>query len=553
MVKVKVKLNNNQEDFVAINQPNSSLISTKHIFAIFLIVALSVSLAIPTKYYFFNSSVNFSEDEDFLTQNDDKVAADLDSENQTLSSYENYEDYDIPKAVFTSNKSRQLESQNNSAESFASTNIEDNLTIDDKTTATADSKQEIEKRPQPTGTWYQQTVTKGDTLSKIFTYLNLPYDTLTKIVNVSKTRDLKLSIGDKLHFLIDDNNVVKEFVKPIAGNKQVRYIRYKENEEFQIIHEEVNAHIDDPKLIAKFQSASKMPLAVAAEKERQQQQQELLEQQQKIAAANATRPRLVVINIDKNSSFKSIAAQNGLTKTEIATIERQFNGKVNLNRLKAGDSLRILFNGIGTRAYINAVELKHQKETHAFYRNTDDNQFYTENGYKPTAGVFKRFPLAGNIKINSHFNPHRKHPVTKRISPHNGVDFKARVGTPVYAPADGTVIYRGYQRAAGYYIIVAHDGPYSTVYMHLSKIDVKKGQNVRAGQIIAKTGNTGRTTGPHLHYEVRINDRAVDPLKIDLPTTNNSRHASQQIKAFKDNVTSYKHELYKDSLAIRHD
>ena len=139
--------------------------------------------------------------------------------------------------------------------------------------------------------------------------------------------------------------------------------------------------------------------------------------------------------------------------------------------------------------------------------------------------------------------------MTRRIAPHKGVDFKASIGTPVYAPADGVVTFAGYQRAAGYYMIIRHQGDYSTVYMHLSKMEARRGQKVTVGQVIAKTGNTGRTSGPHLHYEIRINDRAVNPLKIDLPKSNHPQLALRQKEKFNNNVQAFKSDLYKDSLA----
>ena len=165
-----------------------------------------------------------------------------------------------------------------------------------------------------------------------------------------------------------------------------------------------------------------------------------------------------------------------------------------------------------------------------------------------TAGAFKRFPIAGRIKVNSPFNMTRMHPIRKRIVPHKGVDFKVSIGTPVYAPADGKVKFAGFMRGGGYVVILDHKGGYSTVYMHLSKFDVKKGQEVAMGQVIAKSGNTGYSTGPHLHYELHVNGRPVDPLKADLPSGNAAK-ANQMRKQFESAVANLKTDLYKNSLA----
>ena len=294
--------------------------------------------------------------------------------------------------------------------------------------------------------------------------------------------------------------------------------------------------------------------AIAAAKERLQREEERL-MARKAASDNSyrndERPRLVIGQLAKGESFKKAGRRVGLTASEIRTIERELKNRYDLAKLGNGDSFRVLFNSIGTRALINAVEFQGSQGRYAIYRNPQDRGFYSEGEYVPTAGIFRRFPLADNIRISSKFNPHRRHPVTGRVTPHKGVDFRAPVGTPVYAPADGTVTFAGYQRAAGYYIIIRHTNAYSTVYMHLSKMDVRKGDHVYVGEVIARTGNTGRTTGPHLHYEVRVNDRAVDPLKIELPSNSHPQLAREQREAFESNVKVYKTELYTDSLASR--
>ncbi|EQA14930.1 peptidase M23 family protein, partial [Glaesserella parasuis SW140] len=117
-----------------------------------------------------------------------------------------------------------------------------------------------------------------------------------------------------------------------------------------------------------------------------------------------------------------------------------------------------------------------------------------------------------------HFNPRRLHPVTRRVAPHKGVDFAVRSGTPIIAPADGVVEHIAYQaNGAGRYIKLRHGGQYTTVYMHLSRSLVKVGQSVKKGQRIALSGNTGRSTGAHLHYEFHINGRPVNPMTVKLP------------------------------------
>lgn len=105
----------------------------------------------------------------------------------------------------------------------------------------------------------------------------------------------------------------------------------------------------------------------------------------------------------------------------------------------------------------------------------------------------------------------RRDPFTGRIHRHQGIDIANRVGTPVYAAADGIVVYRGYSRAMGNMIVIDHKYDYRTYYGHLSKFHVQKGQHVRRWDKIGEMGNTGRSTGPHLHYGVKYEGKYKNP------------------------------------------
>lgn len=121
-----------------------------------------------------------------------------------------------------------------------------------------------------------------------------------------------------------------------------------------------------------------------------------------------------------------------------------------------------------------------------------------------------RAPL-DSIRVTSGFG-FRNSPVYKRWKSHNGVDFAAAEGTPVYACKSGKVAFVAKMDAVfGNYIVLSHDGGLSSVYAHLSKINVEKNELVRSGEIIGLSGKTGAVTGPHLHFEVRLNGVAADP------------------------------------------
>jgi murein DD-endopeptidase MepM/ murein hydrolase activator NlpD len=138
------------------------------------------------------------------------------------------------------------------------------------------------------------------------------------------------------------------------------------------------------------------------------------------------------------------------------------------------------------------------------YSRSDDN----DSDISPTLKSFK-WPIKGK-EITSEFGT-RVHPITGRETTHDGVDLRASMNTPVYAPYSGTVTYTGWMSGYGKVVVIMHDNGYESRYAHLNRWLVKEGEEVSKGQIIAKTGNTGLSTGPHLHYEIRKNDKPVDP------------------------------------------
>jgi murein DD-endopeptidase MepM/ murein hydrolase activator NlpD len=129
------------------------------------------------------------------------------------------------------------------------------------------------------------------------------------------------------------------------------------------------------------------------------------------------------------------------------------------------------------------------------------------------AAVPLRKPIAGDFELSSGFGM-RIDPFIRAPAMHTGLDFRADPGDPVRATADGTVTTAGWNGGYGKLVEIDHGNNLSTRYGHLSEIDVKVGQRVRVGQIVGKVGSTGRSTGPHLHYETRIGNEAVDPQRF---------------------------------------
>ena len=120
-------------------------------------------------------------------------------------------------------------------------------------------------------------------------------------------------------------------------------------------------------------------------------------------------------------------------------------------------------------------------------------------------------PVPGYRRISSHFG-WRRHPILKKRILHRGIDFAARIGTPIYAPKEGRVVSSGWSGSFGLTIVIRHNNGLTTLYAHQSELFVKSGQWVTTGQRIGSVGNTGRSTGPHLHFEVRKYGQARNPV-----------------------------------------
>ena len=154
----------------------------------------------------------------------------------------------------------------------------------------------------------------------------------------------------------------------------------------------------------------------------------------------------------------------------------------------------------------------------ARYVHADGRADYYSDTGEAMRKAFLRTPV-NFTRISSRFNPRRLHPILKKIRPHRGIDYAAPIGTPVKATADGAVVLAGSKSGYGKTIILRHGGRYSTVYAHLSRYarDIRAGRPVKQGQTIGYVGQTGLSTGPHLHYEFRIDGVHRNPLTVELP------------------------------------
>lgn len=213
-----------------------------------------------------------------------------------------------------------------------------------------------------------------------------------------------------------------------------------------------------------------------------------------------------------------------------ATIERiiaMFAYDIDMTkRIAAGDTIEILEagdTGDGSGEELLYVGLTLSGTTRQLYRFTTDDGVV--DFYDPDGETGKRFlnrrPLEGGGTLRSRFG-YRIHPIFKTRRLHTGVDLAARTGTPIYAAGDGVITHYKWQSGYGNKVEIQHVNGYETAYGHMSRYaeGLSAGSHVRQGQVIGYVGSTGQSTGPHLHFEIKINGNLVDPLSVKLPKDN---------------------------------
>lgn len=212
----------------------------------------------------------------------------------------------------------------------------------------------------------------------------------------------------------------------------------------------------------------------------------------------------------------------GLGRTLAGVFVESFEGKVDFKKdTRAGDSFRILVDEEYVHGqllrYGNVQAIEYHGERVGTVRAFWFQPSQGKGDYFDAAGVsmhggWLRTPLRYD-HISSGYNPRRRHPILKRIMPHNGIDYAAAPGTSVWAAADGKVTFAGQSGANGNLISLRHAGGYETFYAHLLRIGsgIRAGVTVTQRQPIGAVGSTGRSTGPHLHFALKRNGRFVDP------------------------------------------
>jgi murein DD-endopeptidase MepM/ murein hydrolase activator NlpD len=193
--------------------------------------------------------------------------------------------------------------------------------------------------------------------------------------------------------------------------------------------------------------------------------------------------------------------------------------------LRRGDTFKVVVEGLYHNGIFKkfgnvlAIEFHNDGNLCRAYRFETDGRadYYDEEG-RPLRRAFLKAPLSYR-RISSHFSRRRYHPIRKICRPHNGIDYAAPTGTPVSVIGDGTVIFSGCRGEFGKLVVVRHRNGWKSYYGHLSRIrpSIRIGRDMGQGDLLGHVGATGLATGPHLHFEVRIQDRPVNYLALKIP------------------------------------
>ena len=251
-----------------------------------------------------------------------------------------------------------------------------------------------------------------------------------------------------------------------------------------------------------------------------------------------------------NDSLYSAAVKAGIEPSVIVEFARIFGFEVDFQRdIRKNDTFEIYYEKMlderkniietGNIFYVS-LNVNGKKLILYNFNDGSGNEFYESNG-KSIIRALMKTPING-ARLSSSFGL-RKHPILGYNLVHQGTDFAAKTGTPVMASGNGVVEFAGTNGAYGKYIRIRHNSTYKTAYAHLNGYakGVRKGQRVSQGQIIGYVGSTGRSTGPHLHYEVLVNGKRVNSQKLKLPSGKNL--SKDKMSAFTQLVDKINQEI----------
>jgi murein DD-endopeptidase MepM/ murein hydrolase activator NlpD len=258
----------------------------------------------------------------------------------------------------------------------------------------------------------------------------------------------------------------------------------------------------------------------------------------------------------ESSLYESLISQ-GHSAGVGMELSELFAWQIDFFRLYRGDKYRAIYEefisegevvGVGR---VLAAEFVHQNRPYqAFYYEDSQQQGYYDAEGNGIQKALLKAPFKYNQRISSSFNYNRFHPVLKQRIPHTGTDYAAPLGTPVIAVGDGEIIESRYRGVNGNIVQIQHNGMYKTAYLHLNGFGpgIKKGVQVKQGQVIGYVGRTGRVTGVHLHYTLYKNNVPVNSVTVELPSQESLAASARE--AFLLEVQKYSYLLGQGGLVL---
>ena len=326
-------------------------------------------------------------------------------------------------------------------------------------------------------------VAPGDTLANILKQYNTTERDINEIQNkLSKKFKLnKLKAGQKIQFTIDQKkNLIKEFLIQISNTEKIALIRDTKTEKFN----------------------------------------------QKILITQLKKEIIYKENIILNSLYRAATKQK-IPANIIIEFARIYGFQVDFQRdIRKKDSFQIMYEVFvndkekvietGNVLFAN-LKLSGENLPLYYYDGKGSEGHYDKNG-KSVKKALMKTPING-ARLSSPFGM-RKHPIDGFNKMHRGTDFAAPMGTPIMASGDGVIKKAGWCGGGGNCIVIKHNSTYQTIYAHMSKFasGIRSGVRVKQGQTIGFVGSTGKSTGPHLHYEVVVNGKKVNSQKLKLPS-----------------------------------
>ena len=326
-------------------------------------------------------------------------------------------------------------------------------------------------------------IEEGETFDKILKTYAIKEDEISNIKNnLSKKINLnKLKTSQKIQFTLDQSdNHLKEFIFQVSNTEKIYLTKISEKDEFD----------------------------------------------QKIILTKLRKEIVYKENTILNSLYKS-ATKKKIPINTIIEFARIYGFEVDFQRdIKKRDSFQIMYEVFmdddkrivetGEILFAN-LKLSGQDKSLYFFDFETNKGHFDKNG-KSSQKALMKTPING-ARLSSPFGM-RKHPIDGFNKMHRGTDFAAPTGTPIMASGNGTVKKAGWCGGGGNCVVIKHNSTYQTVYAHMSKfaVGIRSGVRVKQGQTIGYVGSTGKSTGPHLHYEVIMNGKKINSQKLKLPS-----------------------------------